>query len=73
MLVACASRALLREEPRTHIHVEGPGGEAKVWLDLVIEVAESHGPGTGDLNAAVRAIREHENEIREAWHAHFGR
>ena len=62
-----------REEPRLHIHVEGPDGEAKVWLEPTIAVAENHGLGARDLNAAVRAIKEHEDEIRAAWQTHFGR
>ena len=62
-----------REEPRQHIHVEGPTGEAKVWLEPAIAIAENHGLGTRDLNVALRAIKEHEDEIRAAWQAHFGR
>jgi hypothetical protein len=61
-----------REEPRMHIHVEGPRGEAKVWLEPTIELAEDHGLGSRDLRTAVRAIREHEHEIRQAWREHFG-
>lgn len=56
-----------------HIHVEGPGGEAKIWLDPGTAVAESYGLGVRDLNAAVRAVREHEDEIRAAWQAHLER
>lgn len=61
-----------REEPRAHVHVEGPSGEAKVWLDPAVELAEDHGLGARDLRAALRAIREHEREIRAAWNEHFG-
>ena len=60
-----------REEPRMHIHVEGPAGEAKIWLEPEIAVAEDHGLGARDLRAALRAIREHEDAIRKAWNAHF--
>lgn len=55
-----------------HIHVEGPSGEAKIWLEPVIETAENHGFGPTDLRNALRAIREHEDDIRAAWKAHFG-
>ena len=61
-----------REEPRMHIHVEGPSGEAKVWLEPEIETAEDHGLGERDLRDALRAIREHEDDIHAAWKAHFG-
>jgi hypothetical protein len=54
-----------------HIHVEGPSGEAKVWLEPEIEAAEDHGLGERDLRDAMRAIREHEDDIRAAWKAHF--
>ena len=39
----------------------------------VIEVAEDHGLGARKLKVALRLIREHEDEIRAAWKAHFGR
>jgi len=55
-----------------HVHVEGPSGEAKIWLEPSIETAENHGLGPGDLRNALRAIREHEHDIRAAWKAHFG-
>lgn len=61
-----------REEPRPHIHVESPDGEAKVWLKPAISVAENHGLSERDVRAALRAIREHEDEIRQAWRVHFG-
>ena len=61
-----------REEPRRHIHVEGPSGEAKIWLEPAIETAENHGLTPTDLRNALRAIREHEDDIRAAWKTHFG-
>jgi len=60
-----------REEPRMHVHVEGPSGEAKIWLEPSIETAKNHGLGPADLRNALRAIREHEDDIRAAWKAHF--
>ena len=61
-----------REEPRLHIHVEGPAGEAKVWIEPDIVVAENHGLTERELRTALRAIREHEDEIRSGWKEHFG-
>lgn len=55
-----------------HIHVEGPSGEAKIWLEPAIETGENHGLGPADLRNAMRAIREHEDDIRAAWKTHFG-
>ena len=62
-----------REEARMHVHVNERGGEAKIWLEPAVEVAENHGLRAHRLNAAVRLVRKHENAIRKAWYAHFGR
>jgi hypothetical protein len=61
-----------REEPRMHVHVKGPDGEAKFWVEPNIELAQNYGLTARQVNSALRAIKEHENEIREAWAAHFG-
>jgi hypothetical protein len=42
-----------REEPRLPIHVEGPAGEAKIWVEPTITLGENHGLVTRDLNAAL--------------------
>ena len=55
-----------------HVHVQGPGGEAKFWLDPEVELAQNHGMNRRNLAMALRLIREHESEIRSAWQAHFG-
>ena len=62
-----------REESRAHIHVQHATGEAKIWLTPRIEVAQNHGLSTTRLAAAVRLVQEHQDEIRRAWKAHFGR
>jgi hypothetical protein len=54
------------------VHVQGPGGEAKFWLDPEVELAQNHGMNRRNLAMALRLIREHEGEIRSAWQAHFG-
>ena len=61
-----------REEPRPHIHVEGPGGEAKIWIEPSVAVAAVHGLGARELNIALKAVKEHEDAIRKAWEDHFG-
>jgi hypothetical protein len=62
-----------REETRMHVHVHAPSGEAKFWVEPKIELAQSYGLGMRQVNAALRLIQEHEDEIRKAWKAHFGR
>lgn len=62
-----------REETRPHVHVQGAGGEAKFWVEPEIELARNYGLAERTVASALRLIREHEDEIRAAWKAHFGR
>lgn len=62
-----------REETRLHVHVQGERGEAKFWLEPEIALAQNHGLGQRSLASAGRLIEEHQDEIRDAWRAHFGR
>ncbi len=62
-----------REEPRLHVHVQGTRGEAKFWLTPEIVIFENYGLSARQVSIALRLIREHEDEIRQAWKAHFGR
>lgn len=61
-----------REEPRMHVHVLSPDGEAKFWLQPEIELARNHKLSERDLNRIRELIKEHEDEIRDAWNRHFG-
>lgn len=56
-----------------HVHVLGKEGEAKVWIEPVIELANSRGLSAKTLGFVLRQIEEREGEIREAWNRHFGR
>ncbi len=62
-----------REEPRMHVHVQHPRGEAKFWLEPQIELAQNYGLSKRQINAAQKLVKEHEHEIRAAWQKHFGR
>jgi hypothetical protein len=62
-----------REETRPHVHVQHSAGEAKIWLNPRIEVAQNYGLSPARLAAAVRLVEEHRNDIRRAWRTHFGR
>ena len=55
-----------------HVHVLSPEGEAKFWLDPEIELARNHKLSDRDLNRIRELIREHKDEIRDAWNRHFG-
>ena len=61
-----------REESRVHGHVHHETGEAKIWLEPEIAIAQNYGLSPARLAAALRLVREHENEIRAAWQTHFG-
>lgn len=61
-----------REETRPHVHVQHATGEAKIWLEPTIEVAQNYGLSPQRLQTALRLTREHEHAIRHAWGEHFG-
>ena len=60
-----------REEARLHIHVQHANGEAKFWLEPVIELAQNYGLKDDELRTAEQLIGGHEDEIRTAWRKHF--
>jgi len=62
-----------REESRMHVHVQSPEGEAKFWLEPAVSLAQNHGLRARTVRESLRLIREHELELRKAWHEHFGR
>jgi hypothetical protein len=61
-----------REEPKIHVHVQCPDGEAKFWLEPVVALAQNHGLSDQQVRAAQRLVEEHIGEIRSAWTKHFG-
>ncbi len=61
-----------REEPRRHVHVASPDGEAKFWLEPRIELATSYRLANADLTTIEAIIGERRKEISDAWNKHFG-
>jgi hypothetical protein len=61
-----------REEPRLHVHVQSPEGEAKFWLEPEIALAKNYKLSGRELKRLRELILEHEDEIRDAWNRHFG-
>ncbi len=47
--------------------------EAKFWIEPQIELAMNHGFKAHQISELERVIKEHEDEIRNAWIRHFGR
>jgi hypothetical protein len=62
-----------REEPRIHVHVAHPDGEAKFWLTPTVHVATSTGLTSRQLADAQAVVIGHLQEIQDAWRRHFGR
>ncbi len=62
-----------REELRMHVHVEGPGGTAKFWLEPSVALAGAYGLGARHLARVSGIVEEHRHEFIAAWKAHFGK
>lgn len=60
-----------REEPRIHVHVQGPNGEAKFWLEPAVTLAQNHGLTSQQIRTTQRIVEEHIDEFRWAWAKHF--
>ena len=61
-----------REEPRVHVHVAHPDGEAKFWLAPEVVLATSTGLSIRQIAEARTVVVAHIEEIHNAWHRHFG-
>lgn len=61
-----------REEPRIHVHVAHPDGEAKFWLTPSVQLATSTGLSVRQLADAQAVVEAHLKEIEDAWLRHFG-
>lgn len=62
-----------REEPRMHVHVQHADGEAKYWLEPMLELAQNDGLTRQQLRRVQSLIEEHVDEFRRAWQEHFAR
>jgi len=61
-----------REEPRRHVHVAHPDGEAKFWLTPEIALATETGLSARQIAEAKTIVSKHIEEIQHAWNHHFG-
>jgi hypothetical protein len=50
--------------------VYSPDGEAKFWMEPVVELAKNYGLSKKDLKATQTLIEEHSDEIRAEWRKH---
>ena len=60
-----------REERRAHVHVEHADGEAKFWIEPVVELAANFSLKPKQVTEIQKLIEEHLDEIRGAWAKHF--
>jgi hypothetical protein len=60
-----------REEPRMHVHVSCPDGEAKFWLEPAIALAQNHGLSEQHIRDAQALVEAHADECRRSWKNHF--
>ena len=61
-----------REEPRIHVHVAHPDGEAKFWLTPDVHLAVNIGLSPTQIRQAQAVVGAHLKEIEDAWQRHFG-
>jgi hypothetical protein len=61
-----------REEMRIHIHVYSSEGEAKFWIEPRIEIVNNSGFSKTQISEIKSIIKEHLNDIQDAWDKHFG-
>ncbi len=60
-----------REERRAHVHIQGPDGEAKLWLEPEVDVARNHGLSEMRLREVLRVVKERRDELVTRWRDHF--
>ena len=60
-----------REEKRKHVHIQTQEGEAKYWIDPVIELAKNYGVRKKDLKTAEKILGEKYDEFTKLWNKHF--
>ena len=61
-----------REESRPHIHVSCSDGEAKFWTTPDVMLALNKGLSDRQIGQLEKLVKEHRDEINQAWQKHFG-
>lgn len=59
------------EEPRMHIHILSPDGEAKFWIEPVVALADYKGFSNRQITELKKVVEKHAQEIEKAWKKHF--
>jgi hypothetical protein len=58
-------------EPR-HVHVQGGGRDAKIWLEPEILIEDSYGFNSRELLRILAVVQENRDDLLRAWDDHFG-
>ncbi len=61
-----------REEKRMHVHIYCSDGEAKFWIEPEVLLAKNWGLSSPQINELANVVKEHKDEIADAWNKHFG-
>ena len=61
-----------REEARMLVHVSGPGGETKFWLEPQVALAQAEGLDKKSVNELQKQVVEHAEDLEKAWKKHLG-
>jgi hypothetical protein len=54
-----------------HIHVQGGGRDAKIWIEPEPSIADSYGFNPRELSNILRVVADNRETILKAWHEHF--
>jgi len=60
------------EEERMHVHVTCADGDAKFWLEPMIELAMQRGLAQHHISEIRKIVEDHRNELTNAWREHLG-
>ena len=55
-----------------HVHVSGPEGEAKFWLDPTVALADYTGYSARKLKKLQKEVEVHESAFKKKWQEFFG-
>ena len=61
------------EEPRMHIHILSPDGEAKFWIEPVVALADYRSFSNRQITELKKVVENHAQEIEKAWKKHFSK
>jgi hypothetical protein len=55
-----------------HVHVRSGDAEAKVWVEPEVAIAASKGFNAKTLGDILDLVSARREDIKRAWHGHFG-